>query len=135
MISSARRRAVAAVLAFALPLAAPTAVATAQPAPAPAPAPVLPRSPAPAPGAGPAALLGAANAALGAGDPAGAAVLAERAIAADPTPADRTEAARVLGLARYFLGQRALAEAAFVEYLLRDPEAHLDPTLVPPEAI
>lgn len=50
-------------------------------------------------------------------------------------PADRTEAWRVLGLALFFLDRHQESEAALLEYLKRDVDAHLDPALVPPEAI
>jgi hypothetical protein len=85
-------------------------------------------------GDSPAALLGAAHDALAAGDHATAARLAERVVGATAL-AERTEALRVLGLSRFFLGQRAAAEGAFVELLVLDADAHLDPALVPPEAI
>jgi hypothetical protein len=52
-----------------------------------------------------------------------------------PSVAERAEAFRVLGLARYFLGQHDAAEAAFYAYLRLDPDAQLDPALVPPEVI
>ena len=58
-------------------------------------------------------------------------------IAWDPNRAvgDRIEALRVLGLSRFFKGDQAGARLAFFEYLRLDTEAHLDPGLVPPEAI
>jgi hypothetical protein len=49
--------------------------------------------------------------------------------------ADRGEAWRLYGLALALLGLRAEAEAALYEYLKLEPEAHLDPALVPPEAL
>ena len=48
---------------------------------------------------------------------------------------DRTEAWRILGLARYFAAHLDLAEAAFLQYLKLDLDARLDPSLVPPEAV
>lgn len=48
---------------------------------------------------------------------------------------DRAEAYRVLGLALFFQDRILEARAAFLEYLRTDPDAHLDPALVPPEAI
>ena len=48
---------------------------------------------------------------------------------------DRAEAYRVLGLALFFQERLLEARAAFLEYLRNDPDAHLDPALVPPEAI
>ncbi|MCA9678505.1 MAG: hypothetical protein KC464_25995, partial [Myxococcales bacterium] len=52
-----------------------------------------------------------------------------------PTPADRAEARRLLGLARFFLGDYPAAEAAFLDYLALDLDGRLDPALVPPEAV
>lgn len=49
--------------------------------------------------------------------------------------ADRAEAWRIVGIARFFQGDRAGAEDAFLATLRLDPEAHLDPALVPPEVI
>jgi hypothetical protein len=48
---------------------------------------------------------------------------------------DRAEAHRLYGLALFFLGRHGDAEAALLEYLKLDVDAHLDPALVPPEAI
>lgn len=48
---------------------------------------------------------------------------------------DRAEVYRVYGLARFFLGDTAAAEAALLQYLRLDPDAHLDPGRFPPEAI
>jgi hypothetical protein len=48
---------------------------------------------------------------------------------------DRAEAYRVYGLAQFFLGETAAAEAALLQYLRLDPDAHLDPGRFPPEAI
>lgn len=80
-------------------------------------------------------VLGEANAALGAGDFPKAKALAERiARAAGPADRDRAEAWRVLGLAHFFLGDQEGARAAFLQYLLLDPDGFLDPALVPPEA-
>lgn len=80
--------------------------------------------------------LGEANAALGAGDYQKASALAGQvARAPGPSDRDRAEAWRVLGLARFYLGDRDGARAAFLEYLELDPDGRLDPALVPPEAI
>jgi hypothetical protein len=91
------------------------------------------------PGAAPRApqLLATANDALAAGDFAAAVELAGQALAdpAAPTDGDRAEANRVLGIASFFLGDRLAAEAALLRYLRLDADAHLDPTLVAPEAI
>lgn len=70
-------------------------------------------------------------------DYAGAAALAG-ALARDATMlacADRAEAFRIYGLALFFLRLPAEAEAALLEFLRLEPEAHLDPALVAPEAI
>ncbi len=45
------------------------------------------------------------------------------------------EAYRVLGLSLFYQERIEEARAAFLDYLRRDPDAHLDPALVPPEAI
>ena len=110
----------------------PGAAAPAQPG---APAPPPPGAPARPPAAA-AELLTAASAALAAGDHARAAALAE-SVAGAPgqSDVDRAEAFRILGLARTYLGHKQAAEAAFYAYLRLDPDAHLDPALVPPEAI
>ena len=49
--------------------------------------------------------------------------------------ADRAEAHRLLGLAAYYLKRAAAAEKHFLAYLSIEPDARLDPTVVPPEAI
>lgn len=51
------------------------------------------------------------------------------------TRAERGEAFRILALLNFFLGNGEQARAAFLEFLRTDPDAHLDPALVPPEAI
>ena len=55
----------------------------------------------------------------------------------DPTlgRADRAEAFRLQGLAMFLLGRPAEAEVALYQFLRLDPEAHLDPALVPPDAV
>ena len=128
------------------PLAAAVAVAVmvaaaARPGAASAP-PAVPAPPiAPVAGAPPAAspadALVNAGAALSAGDPDRARDLAE-GVARDPGPvarADRAEAWRLLGLAEHALHRRDRAVAAFYEYLKLDPDAHLDPALVPVDAL
>jgi hypothetical protein len=50
-------------------------------------------------------------------------------------PAERAEAHRLHGLALFFLGRRAEAEAQLVAFLALEPGAHLDPNLYPPEAV
>lgn len=51
------------------------------------------------------------------------------------TRAERGEAYRILALLNFFLGKSEEARAAFLELLRIDPDVHLDPALVPPEAI
>ncbi len=48
---------------------------------------------------------------------------------------NRAEAYRILGLSLFFQERFLEARAAFLEYLRSEPDAHLDPALVPPEAI
>jgi hypothetical protein len=89
------------------------------------------------PGADPPDILVEASTALGAGDHERAAALAGR-VARDPAPIDRkdrAEAWRILGLAQHALGREAEAEAAFHAYLRLDPDARLDPALVPPDVL
>ena len=50
-------------------------------------------------------------------------------------PADRAEALRLNGLAHFFLGDREGAEEALLAFLEMEPQAHLDPALVPPLGI
>lgn len=80
--------------------------------------------------------LGQAQAHLLAGEYAEATRLA-RPIARDDRVArpDRAEAWRIYGLALYLMGLEEEADAALFEYLKLEPDAHLDPALVPPEAI
>jgi hypothetical protein len=49
--------------------------------------------------------------------------------------ADRAEAFRLYGLSLYFLGKREQAEAMLLEFLKLEPDAHLNPALVPPDGI
>jgi len=77
-----------------------------------------------------------AQGALASGDYARAALLAEAVVGEQRrSTSDRAEGYRVLGLARFFLGDRIGAKSAFLGYVRLEPEAHLDPALVPPEAI
>ena len=48
---------------------------------------------------------------------------------------DRAQAWRIYGVALFFLAKYNEAETAFFEYLKRDPDATLDPNLVPKDAI
>ncbi len=59
--------------------------------------------------------------------------IASRSVGVDKQ--DRAEAWRIYGLALFFLDRRGQAETALLEYLKLDVDAHLDPSLVPPEAI
>jgi hypothetical protein len=89
------------------------------------------------PGAAPADLLVRAGAALASGENERAATLAGQ-VARDSRPIarqDRAEAWRILGQATYALGRHGEAESAFYAYLKLEPDAHLDPALVPPEAV
>ncbi len=49
--------------------------------------------------------------------------------------AERAQAHRIRGLALFHAGRRDEAEAAMRAYLTLEPDAHLDPALVPPEAV
>jgi hypothetical protein len=49
--------------------------------------------------------------------------------------ADRIQALRAYGVALFLLGRRGGAEAAFLMLLREEPNARLDPALVPPEVI
>lgn len=59
--------------------------------------------------------------------------VASRSVGVDKQ--DRAEAWRIYGLALFFLDRHDQAERALLEYLKRDVDAHLDPALVPPEAM
>jgi hypothetical protein len=58
-------------------------------------------------------------------------------LARDPSldRADRTEAYRLFGLSLFLLAQPARAEGWLLQFLRLEPEAHLDPAVVPPDAI
>jgi tetratricopeptide (TPR) repeat protein len=49
--------------------------------------------------------------------------------------ADRAETYRLYGLSLFFLGRRDEADAMLFEFLKLEPEARLDPALVPPDGI
>lgn len=84
----------------------------------------------------PAQLIVRANAALDAGDYPRAEQAVQELIARGMVRrAERAEAYRILGLLKFYEQSTVLARAAFLEYLLLEPDAHLDPALVPPEAI
>jgi len=51
-----------------------------------------------------------------------------------PRP-ERAESLRLYGLALFFLSRQGEAEGALLAYLKLEPDAHLDPALLPPEAI
>ncbi|MBI4508756.1 MAG: hypothetical protein HY698_03905 [Deltaproteobacteria bacterium] len=48
---------------------------------------------------------------------------------------DQAEAFRIHGLALFQVGQKEPAERSILAYLMLEPDAHLDPMLVPPEAV
>lgn len=50
-------------------------------------------------------------------------------------PGDAAEAARLAGMAHFFLGDVVTAERALLTFLRIEPNAHLDPALHPPEFI
>jgi len=83
----------------------------------------------------PGAVLDAAAAALAAGDYPRTIELAKRALARPATKPDRAEAHRLVGLATFFLGDTGQADHELLAYLRLDPDARLDPAVVPPEAI
>jgi len=82
------------------------------------------------PGADP---LTAASDALAAGDYAQTLELA--IVPVDASKAEQAEAHRLRGLAHFFLGAYADAEAELLQYLELDLDASLDPTQYPPEAV
>jgi hypothetical protein len=79
--------------------------------------------------------LAAANSAAVAGDWKRVDELVAPLITGQLGNADLAEAHRLAGLAAYFNGRKAEAEDHFVLYLKLDLDAHLDPTLVPPDAV
>lgn len=80
--------------------------------------------------------LAAAQAQFLAGEYSAAAMLSGPLTRDPEVPAAvRAEAHRVYGLSLFLLGLRDEAEEYLVAYLRLDPSAHLDPALVPPEAI
>ena len=83
----------------------------------------------------PAAALREANQAAIAGDWLHVGELVDPLLAHPLGPADLAEAHRLAGLAAFFAHRTADAEAHFVAYLRLDPDARLDPALVPPEAV
>lgn len=92
---------------------------------------------APGQGAEVASALSSAQDALAAGDYQQAAKISGP-LTKTPAPlarGDRAEAWRIYGLAQFFLGERVEAEASLLAFLKLDPDASLDPTLVPPEAV
>jgi hypothetical protein len=87
-------------------------------------------------GAQPAADLAAAEDALAQGDYDQVIAHASRVTAQEAgAKADFAEAHRLLGLAYYFAGNTANAEAELLAYLRLDLDGRLDPSTVPPEAI
>jgi hypothetical protein len=93
-------------------------------------------SPPPPQTAAPSERLAAAQARFGAGEYATAAAMAGPLTRDPDVPrAIRAEALRIYGLSLFFLELRADAEDALVAHLRLEPDAHLDPAQVPPEAI
>ncbi len=90
----------------------------------------------PPPAAAHAARLAEAQERFGAGDYAIAAVMAGP-LTHDPAapPSMRAEALRLYGLALFMMNNPRDGEAALLAYLRLEPDAHLDPAQVPPEAI
>lgn len=78
-----------------------------------------------------------ANRALDAGEYEHARVMVHAILDGEPaiTRAERGEGFRILALVNFFEDKLDLSRAAFLEMLRSDPDAHLDPALVPPEAI
>jgi hypothetical protein len=118
----------------AAPAAPPTAAPDAQPAAAPA------AQPSAAPGAQPSldvtTVLRDANASASAGDWHHVAELVSPLLHRPLIRADLAEAHRLMGLAAFFASNgRADAEAHLLAYLELEPDARLDPSLVPPEAV
>lgn len=76
-----------------------------------------------------------ANAAATAGDWQKVATLVGPLLAQQLPRADLAEAHRLAGLAAFYAQRRDLAEAHFLAYMKLDLDAHLDPALVPPDAV
>jgi hypothetical protein len=74
---------------------------------------------------------------LQAGDYAGAERIAAGVVLSGPglDQHDRAEGWRIYGLSLFFLERKPQAEHALLQYLKLEPDAVLDPALVPPEAI
>jgi hypothetical protein len=100
------------------------------------PAPPEPQPPPPPPApTDPAQALHEANVAATAGDWQRVSTLVNPLLGSQLPPADLGEAHRLAGLAAYFAGGKPEAEAHFLAYLRIDLDGHLDPALVPPEAV
>jgi hypothetical protein len=80
-------------------------------------------------------VLAQANAAATAGDWNHVTALVDPLLVGQLPRADLAEAHRLAGLAAFFSQNRVGAEQHFLAYLKLDLEAHLDPALVPPEAV
>jgi hypothetical protein len=84
----------------------------------------------------PSAALDQANAAMNAGDYPRAEVAVLSVIALKIVRrVERAEAYRILGILNFYEQNMEGARRAFLSYLKLDPDAHLDPAMVPPEAI
>jgi hypothetical protein len=75
------------------------------------------------------------NSAATAGDWALVRAVVEPLLANQLAPADLAEAHRLAGLAAFFQGRSAEAEAHFIAYLRIDLDGNLDPALYPPEVL
>lgn len=75
------------------------------------------------------------NAAATAGDWARVSALVGPLLTGQLPPADLAEAHRLAGLAAFFQGQRAVAEAHFVDYFKLEHDSRFDPALYPPEIL
>jgi hypothetical protein len=83
----------------------------------------------------PSVALHDANAAATAGDWAHVSALVDPLLSHELSRADLAEAHRLAGLAAFFANHRDVAEAQLLAYAKLDLDAHLDPALVPPEAV
>jgi len=92
-------------------------------------------APAQAAGPGTSEILRAGNAAATAGDWSLVAELVDPLLLQTLAPADRAETHRLAGIAAFFRGHSADAEAHFLAYLRLDLDGRLDPALYPPDVV
>jgi hypothetical protein len=119
---------------------APDSPAESAPAPAPAPAPTPTSAPAPAPMAAPADAVTALQRARAAYEYGDMEMVVESArLVAEgrlrPTPPQRAQALRYLGIGLYLTGRSEGAETTFFELLRLRPDVRLDPTTTRPDAV